>query len=158
MQRLAPELGGSAVLVRRHVAAGTRIVVHGDYDVDGMASTAILIRALRELGADAGWFLPSRTEDGYGLSAATVERLAARGTGLLVTVDCGITAADEVAAARAAGMDVVVTDHHHPRADGVLPDAPLVHPGVAGYPCPELCGAGVAHMLARAVREDDAER
>jgi single-stranded-DNA-specific exonuclease len=123
-----------------------------------MASTAILVRALRELGADVGWFLPSRTEDGYGLSAATVERLAARGTRLLITVDCGITAVDEVAAARAAGMDVVVTDHHSPRADGLLPDAPLVHPAVAGYPCPELCGAGVAHVLARALREDDAER
>ncbi len=151
-------LADAAALVRRHVAAGARIVVHGDYDVDGMASTSILVRALRELGADVGWFLPSRTEDGYGLSAATVERLAARGTRLLITVDCGITAVDEVAAARAAGMDVVVTDHHSPRADGRLPDAPLVHPAVAGYPCPELCGAGVAHMLARALRDDDAER
>jgi single-stranded-DNA-specific exonuclease len=151
-------LAEAAALVRRHVAAGTRIVVHGDYDVDGMASTAILIRALRGLGADAGWFLPSRTEDGYGLSAATVERLAARGTGLLITVDCAITAVDEVAAARAAGMDVVVTDHHSPRADGALPGAPLVHPLLGGYPCPELCGAGVAHVLARALRDDDAER
>ena len=73
-------------------------------------------------------------------------------------MDCGITAVDEVAAARAAGMDVVVTDHHSPRADGLLPDAPLVHPAVAGYPCPDLCGAGVAHVLARALRDDDAER
>ena len=151
-------LAEAAALVRRHIADGGRITVHGDYDVDGMASTAILVRALRELGADVGWFLPSRTEDGYGLSAATVERLAARGTRLLITVDCGITAVDEVAAARAAGMDVVVTDHHSPRADGLLPDAPLVHPAVAGYPCPELCGAGVAHVLARALRDDDAER
>jgi len=151
-------LADAAALVGRHIAAGGRITVHGDYDVDGMASTAILVRALRELGADVGWFLPSRTEDGYGLSAATVERLAARGTRLLITVDCGITAVEEVAAARAAGIDVVVTDHHSPRADGVLPDAPLVHPAVAGYPCPELCGAGVAHVLARALRDDDAER
>ncbi len=151
-------LADAAALVRRHIAAGGRITVHGDYDVDGMASTAILVRALRELGADVGWFLPSRTEDGYGLSNATVERLAARGTRLLITVDCGITAVEEVAAARAAGMDVVVTDHHSPRADGLLPDAPLVHPAVAGYPCPELCGAGVAHVLARALRDDDAER
>ncbi len=151
-------LAEAAALVREHVEAGRRIVVHGDYDVDGMASTAILVRALRELGADVGWFLPSRTEDGYGLSAATVARLASRGTGLLVTVDCGITAVDEVAAARAAGMAVVVTDHHSPRADGALPDAPIVHPAVGGYPCPELCGAGVAHMLARALREDGAER
>jgi single-stranded-DNA-specific exonuclease len=151
-------LAEAAALVRRHVDAGTRIVVHGDYDVDGMASTAILIRALRELGAEVGWFLPSRSEDGYGVSGATVARLAERGTGLLITVDCGITAVEEVAAARTAGMDVVVTDHHSPRADGTLPEAPVVHPLAGRYPCPELCGAGVAHMLARALRDDGAER
>jgi single-stranded-DNA-specific exonuclease len=138
-------------VVRGHVAAGTRITIHGDYDVDGVCSTAILVRALRGLGADVDWYLPSRTEDGYGLAAATVQRLAARGTRLLVTADCAITAVDEVAAARAAGMDVVVTDHHAPRADGLLPDAPLVHPAVCGYPCPELCAAGVAHKLALAL-------
>ena len=151
-------LAEAAALIETHIAKRSRIVVHGDYDVDGMASTAILVRALRELGADAGWFLPSRTEDGYGLSAATVERLATRGTKLLITVDCGITAVEEVAAAKAAGMDVVVTDHHAPRADGALPDAPIVHPAVGAYPCPELCGAGVAHMVARALRDDDSER
>ena len=70
-----------------------------------------------------------------------------------MTVDCAITAVDEVAAARAAGLDVVVTDHHAPRADGALPDAPIVHPAVGGYPCPELCAAGVAHLLARALLE-----
>ena len=83
------------------------------------------------LGAEPDWHLPSRTEDGYGLSAATVDRLAARGTGLLLTADCAITAVEEVARARAAGMDVVVTDHHQPRADGALPDAPVVHPAWA---------------------------
>jgi len=132
-----------------HVARRSRITVHGDYDVDGVTSTAILVRALRTLGADVDWYLPSRIDDGYGLAAATVERLAARGTDLLVTVDCAITAVAEVAAARAAGMDVVVTDHHAPRADGALPDAPIVHPGIGGYPCPDLCAAGVAYKLAQ---------
>src|SRR5205085_580200 len=79
-------------------------VVHGDYDVDGVCSTAVLVRSLRALGADVGWFLPSRMDDGYGLSPATVRRLAGAGTALLVTVDCAITAVEEVAAARAAGM------------------------------------------------------
>jgi single-stranded-DNA-specific exonuclease len=97
------------------------------------------------------WYLPSRIDDGYGLAAATVDRLAARGTDLLVTVDCAITAVEEVARARAAGMDVVVTDHHTPRADGVLPDAPIVHPRIGGYPCPDLCAAAVAHKLAQAL-------
>jgi single-stranded-DNA-specific exonuclease len=136
-----------------HVRAGTRITVHGDYDVDGVASTAILLRALRQLGADADWFLPSRIDDGYGLAMTTVERLAARGTRLLVTVDCAITAVEEVAAARAAGLDVVVTDHHQPRADGILPDAPIVHPSISGYPCPDLCAGGVAYKLAQALHQ-----
>jgi single-stranded-DNA-specific exonuclease len=136
-----------------HAARGTRITVHGDYDADGVCSTAILVRVLRGLGADVDWYLPSRSEDGYGLSAPTVERLAARGTRLLLTADCAITAVDEVARARAAGMDVVVTDHHQPRADGRLPDAPIVHPALGGYPCPHLCATGVAHKLAAALLE-----
>jgi single-stranded-DNA-specific exonuclease len=151
-------------LVLRHVRAGSRIVVHGDYDVDGVCASAILSGALREFGADPRVVLPSRTEDGYGLSAGTVEQLAARGTDLLITVDCAITAVEEVAAARAAGIDVVVTDHHQPRADGRLPEAPIVHPGLGGYPCPDLCAAGVAHKLAQALfdvagrERDDPER
>ena len=134
-----------------HVGRRSRITVHGDYDVDGICSTAVLVRALRTLGADVDFYLPSRIDDGYGLAAATVEKLAARGTDLLVTVDCAITAVEEVAAARAAGMDVVVTDHHTPRADGALPDAAIVHPALGGYPCPDLCAAGVAHKLAQAL-------
>jgi single-stranded-DNA-specific exonuclease len=138
-------------LVLDHVRAGSRVTVHGDYDVDGVCSTAILVRALRALGADVDWFLPSRGEDGYGLSAATVERLAERGTRLLVTVDCAITAVDEVASARARGIDVVVTDHHSVRSDGALPDAPIVHPVVSEYPCADLCAAGVAYKFAEAL-------
>jgi single-stranded-DNA-specific exonuclease len=144
-------------MIRGHIATGGRIVVHGDYDVDGVCATAIMLRALRSLGADVGWFLPSRVDDGYGLSGATVERLARRGTALIVTVDCGITAVDEVAAARAAGMDVVISDHHAPRADGALPDCPIVHPALCDYPCPTLCGAGVAYKLAAALEASTAE-
>ena len=142
-----------AARILDHAGRGARITVHGDYDVDGVSATAVLVRALRTVGADVDWYLPSRIDDGYGLALGTVERLAARGTELLVTVDCAITAVDEVAAARAAGLDVVVTDHHAPRADGRLPAAPIVHPGVGGYPCPELCATGVAHLLARALLE-----
>lgn len=130
---------------------GARITVHGDYDVDGVASTAILVRALRSIGGDIDWFLPSRTEDGYGLAAATVARLAERGTELLLLSDCGITAVDEVALARGLGLTVVIIDHHRPRPDGVLPDAPIVHPQLCGYPCPDLCAAGVAYKFAGAL-------
>src|SRR6202041_399138 len=91
-----------------HVDAGTRITVHGDYDVDGICSTAVLVRVLRALAADVDWYLPDRARDGYGLNAETVRRLALRGTQLLVTVDCAITAVAEVELAKSLGVDVVV--------------------------------------------------
>jgi len=138
-------------LIERHIQQSSRIVVHGDYDVDGVCATTIMIRALRARGADVGWYLPDRLADGYGLSLETVRRLASRGTGLVVTVDCAITAVEEIAAARAAGLDVVVSDHHSPRADGRLPECEIVHPGVCGYPCRDLCGTGVAYKLAQAL-------
>jgi single-stranded-DNA-specific exonuclease len=137
--------------ISRHLAAGSRIVVHGDYDVDGVCATAIMVRALRSLGAEPGWFLPQRLRDGYGLQRATVQRLAARGTGLLITVDCGITAVDEVQAAIEMGIEVIVSDHHAPRADGRRPPCAVLHPELCGYPCPDLCGAGVAFKLASAL-------
>jgi single-stranded-DNA-specific exonuclease len=140
-------------LILAHVRERSRITIHGDYDVDGICSTAVLVRALRRLGADVDSYLPDRASDGYGLSAATLERLAARGTRLLVTVDCAITAVEEVAAAKALGMHVVVTDHHAPRSDGALPDAPIVHPELCGYPCPELCATAVAYKLAHALTQ-----
>jgi single-stranded-DNA-specific exonuclease len=134
-----------------HVRAGRRITVHGDYDVDGICSTAVLARALRGLGADVDHYLPDRIGDGYGLAEATVRRLADRGTRLLVSADCAITAVAEVALARELGLDVVVTDHHSPRTDGALPDAPIVHPSVCGYPCADLCATAVAYKLAQAL-------
>lgn len=146
-------VGESVELIARRIARGGRITVHGDYDVDGICSTAVLVGALRELGADVDWYLPDRMSDGYGLKVSTVERLAARGTELLLTADCAISAVEEVQAALAAGLEVIVTDHHAPRADGLLPGAPIVHPAVCGYPCRELCAAAVAYKLAEALFE-----
>jgi single-stranded-DNA-specific exonuclease len=143
------QMGEACDVILRHAAAGSPIVVHGDYDVDGVSSTAILVRALRRLGSRVTWHLPSRLDDGYGLSRATVERLAADGAGLLVTVDCAITAIEEVAHALEFGLDVVVTDHHRPRDE--LPGCPVVHPALGAYPFPDLCAAGVAHKLAEAL-------
>ena len=155
-------MAAATELVLGHVRRGSVITVHGDYDCDGVCSTAILIGALRSLGADADWYLPDRVADGYGLNADTVGRLASRGTALLITADCAITAVAAVAAARASGIDVLVSDHHAPRADGVLPDAPIVHPAVCAYPCPHLCATAVAAKLAQALRAaaglDDDER
>lgn len=142
-------MGDACAEILRHAAAGSRIVVFGDYDVDGVCSTAILIRALRAIGVDPAWRLPSRDE-GYGLSEAAVRELAAQGAGLIVTVDCGVTAVAEVALARELGVDVVVTDHHRPGA--ALPDCPIVHPALGGYPFEHLCGAAVALKLSEALR------
>jgi single-stranded-DNA-specific exonuclease len=144
-------IGEAVDAILRHVEQGTRITVHGDYDVDGICSTAVLLRTLRRLGANVDFYLPDRASDGYGLNLATVRRLAQCGTRLLLTADCAITAVEEVESAHALGMEVVVSDHHTPRADGSLPRAPIVHPRLCGYPCPELCATAVAHKLAQAL-------
>ena len=96
------------------VERGARICVHGDYDADGICATALAVLLLRELGADVAWHLPSRFEEGYGLNAGTLTRLAEEGFDLVLTVDCGITAVAEVEHARSLGLEVVVTDHHRP--------------------------------------------
>ena len=147
--RTLPGVPDACDLIVRHVERGSTIAVFGDYDVDGVCSTTMLLRTLRALGADPVWELPSRFDEGYGLSTGAVERLAGRGVGLLVTVDCGITAVEPVAAARAAGVDVVVTDHHRPGDE--LPGCTVVHPALGDYGCPELCASGVVLKLSEAL-------
>ncbi|MGI8887121.1 MAG: single-stranded-DNA-specific exonuclease RecJ [Gaiellaceae bacterium] len=135
--------------IRAAIDAGKRICVHGDYDVDGICATALAVLYLRELDADVVWHLPSRFEEGYGVSRATLAKLAEEGVGLVITVDCGITAVDEVAEAKALGLEVVVTDHHRP--GDALPDCPVVATRPSSYPFPELCGTGVVHKLGEAL-------
>jgi single-stranded-DNA-specific exonuclease len=139
--------------IRAAVDAGTRICVHGDYDVDGICATALAVLFLRELGADVDWHLPSRFEEGYGVSSETLGRLADDGVGLVLTVDCGITAVEEVAEARRRGLEVVVTDHHRPGE--TLPDCPIVATRPSQYPFPELCGTGVVHKVGEALLGTD---
>src|SRR2546426_309799 len=152
---LLGEMAGAVEGIRAAIAEGRRICIHGDYDVDGICATALALLLLRELGADASWHLPSRFEEGYGLRSETLGRLADEGCGLVLTVDCGITAVGEVAEARALGLDVVVTDHHRPGP--VLPDCPVVATRPSGYPFPELCGTGVVFKLGQALLGPDAE-
>ena len=135
--------------IRAAIAEGKRICVHGDYDVDGIAATTLAVLLLRELGADVDWHLPSRFDEGYGVSADTIARLADEGCGLVITVDCGITAVAEVAEARARGLEVIVTDHHRPGES--LPDCPIVATRPSEYPFPELCGTGVVYKLGQAL-------
>jgi single-stranded-DNA-specific exonuclease len=138
--------------IRSAVDRGARICVHGDYDADGICATALAVFLLRELGADPAWHLPSRFAEGYGLHAETLERLAAEGAELVLTVDCGITAVEEVARARQLGLVVVVTDHHRP-ADA-FPGCPVVAPLRGDYPFAGLCGTAVVWKLAQAILGD----
>ncbi|MDP9285961.1 MAG: DHH family phosphoesterase, partial [Actinomycetota bacterium] len=131
------------------VETGARICVHGDYDADGICATALAVLLLREVGGDVAWHLPSRFDEGYGLNADTLTRLAGEGFELVVTVDCGITAEAEVEHARSLGLDVVVTDHHRP-ADA-FPACPVVAPLKGDYPFVGLCGTGVVWKLAQAL-------
>ena len=146
---LLGDMGPAVERIRAAVERNERICVHGDYDVDGICATALALLFLRELGAEADWYLPSRFEEGYGVSLETLARLADDGIGLVLTVDCGITAVDEMADARALGLDVVVTDHHRP--GDALPDCPVVATRPSAYPFPELCGTGVVHKLGEAL-------
>ena len=134
------------------VRAGRQIVVYGDYDADGMTATAILVGCLEALDANPRWYVPNRFEEGYGLNAEALEKLATEGASLVVTVDCGIASVAEAARARELGLELIVTDHHT-FADTLPEAAVLVHPRLpgAGYPFGELCGAGVAFKLAWAI-------
>ncbi|MBA2474534.1 MAG: single-stranded-DNA-specific exonuclease RecJ [Actinobacteria bacterium] len=152
---LLGDMADACAAIRHAVAAGKRICVHGDYDADGICATALAVLTLRELGADVDWHLPSRFDEGYGLHARTLERLAEEGCALVLTVDCGITAVEEVATARRLGLEVVVTDHHRPGE--TLPDCPVVATRPSRYPFPELCGTGVVLKLAQALLGLDAE-
>jgi single-stranded-DNA-specific exonuclease len=140
------DMAEAVVRIRAAIAAGRRICVHGDYDADGICATALAVFLLRELGADPGWHLPSRFEEGYGLAAQTLAKLAADGYELVLTVDCGITAVAEVEEAARLGLEVIVTDHHRP--GDRFPDCPVVAPLRGDYPFAGLCGTGVVWKLA----------
>jgi len=134
------------------IAAKDRIAIHGDYDVDGVTSTVILRRALELLGADVVHFIPERFRDGYGLQAATIDRLHRDGARLVISVDCGIRAAEAAARARELGMDLIITDHHEPDAE--LPHAlAVINPKRhdCTYPDKNLAGVGVALKLVQAL-------
>jgi single-stranded-DNA-specific exonuclease len=132
---------------------GQRIVIYGDYDVDGVTASAILYHTLRLAQPDAkvSCYVPHRLDEGYGLNIEALRQLRREGADLVVSVDCGITAVEPAAEAARIGLDLIITDHHNLPTDGVLPRvAAIVHPRLPGsqYPFGELCGAGVAFKLA----------
>jgi single-stranded-DNA-specific exonuclease len=140
--------------IARALAAGERIACYGDYDVDGVTSTALLAGFLRAAGGDVVTYTPHRLTEGYGLNAAAVGKLAAQGVKLLVTLDCGITSVEEVRAATAAGVETVVVDHHTVPVE--LPQAAAIlnpHQPGCGYPSKELAAVGVTFALVMALRK-----
>ncbi|MBI5232577.1 MAG: single-stranded-DNA-specific exonuclease RecJ, partial [Coriobacteriales bacterium] len=148
-----PGMAEAAASVADAVRAGRRIVVFGDFDLDGISAAAVATRGLRAFGADVAPFVPRRFDEGYGLTSAAIERVRALGPQLLITVDCGISASPEVAALVASGIDVVVTDHHEP-GDEVPTGVPVANPKLdTACGSSILAGAGVALKLVQAVGE-----
>jgi len=155
---LIPNLEKASQRIAQAVRDKEKIVVYGDYDVDGITAVSILWHALKTLGGDVHYYIPHRLEEGYGLNADAVAEICEGGAKLIITVDCGVTAIDPAKVAKARGVDLIITDHHEWREDHqtnepVLPDVhSIVHPRLPGgekpYPNPNLCGAGVAFKLA----------
>ncbi len=134
--------------LRRAVLSDEKILIYGDYDVDGITSVSFLYLILRELGANVDYYIPDRQLEGYGLSPQGIEAAKERGTGLIITVDCGITGHAEIELARSLGMDVLVSDHHEPGP--TLPNALAVldpKRNDCPYPFRELAGVGVTYKL-----------
>lgn len=147
-----PGLVGAAERVARAVRDGERIVVFGDFDLDGISAAAVALRGLTALGGSVQATVPHRFREGYGLTPVALERLLGMEPQLVVTVDTGISSAEEVATLKERGVDVVVTDHHEP--GGLVPDGiPVANPKLAKGEVCELAGAGVALALVRAVGE-----
>lgn len=148
-----PGLVGAVDHIYETITSGKKIVVYGDYDCDGMTSTAILYRCIKLLGGDAAYHVPSRLDDGYGVSIEALDKIKKKfDPALVVTVDCGINSVNEVEHAKCIGIGMVITDHHVIGPE--LPDAlGIVHPALPGeeYPFTGLCGAGIAFKLAWAL-------
>ncbi|MBN2387167.1 MAG: single-stranded-DNA-specific exonuclease RecJ [Anaerolineales bacterium] len=138
--------------LRRAVAQGEPLAIYGDYDVDGVTATALLVDVLRDLGADVRPYIPNRFDEGYGLNPEALDALAADGVRLVVTVDCGIRSPGEAAHARALGVDLIITDHHQP-ADELPAALAVINPKQIGdaYPDKDLAGVGIAYKLAQAL-------
>ncbi len=147
-----PDMEKAVLRIYRALLSGETIAVYGDYDVDGITATAILVQGLKELGGKMVPYIPNRLTEGYGLNIPALEELRKKGVSLVITVDTGITAVSEVRDVKGMGLDVIVTDHHTPLAE--IPEATaVVNPRRSDscYPFADLSGAGVAYKLLEAV-------
>ncbi|MFA7636954.1 MAG: single-stranded-DNA-specific exonuclease RecJ [Monoglobales bacterium] len=151
---LMKDMDRAVETIRRAVSEGKRIMVYGDYDVDGITSVAILVKYLSSIGSDVSFYIPSRESEGYGLNCDAVKNIYDDGYQLLITVDTGITACEEVTLAKELGMDVVITDHH--QCPDTLPDCTVINPHRADcpYPFKSLSGVGVVFKLLCALENE----
>src|SRR5258706_8426592 len=155
---LMPNLKVAAERIAKAIRDKEKVVVYGDYDVDGITATAILWHAIRLLGGEVDYYIPHRIDEGYGLNAEALAQICDGGAKVIVTVDCGITAVEQAKGACDRGVDLIITDHHEWHVEEVegerRPILPacltIVHPRLpgSGYPNPHICGAGVAFKLA----------
>ena len=149
---LMKDMDRAVARIQRAIAGGERVAVFGDYDVDGITATVLLVDYLRARGADCLKYIPRRVEDGYGLGREALRSLRDRGVSLVITVDCGITGVEEARYAREIGLDLVITDHHE--CKDVLPEAAAVvdpRRSDCPYPFKHLAGVGVALKLVLAL-------
>jgi single-stranded-DNA-specific exonuclease len=146
----------AAERLRRAIANREQILIYGDYDVDGTTAIVVLKTAIELCGGNANFHVPHRIREGYGMKDDVIERAAASGVSLIISVDTGIRAFAAAETAQRSGVDLIVTDHHLPEGHGVPPALAVLNPNQAGcaYPCKALCGAGVAFKLAQLLLEE----
>ena len=149
---LFPDMEKAVQRITRAIDKGEKITVYGDYDVDGTTATTLLYLGLNRIGANIDYYIPHRMIDGYGLSLSSLDQLKENGTSLIISVDCGVNALEEIEAINERGMEIIITDHHNPKEE--LPEAvAIINPKLPGctYPFPYLAGVGVAYKLLMAI-------
>lgn len=149
-------MGAAVERIRFAIQNREPIAIYGDYDVDGVTATALLVETLQKLGADVRGYIPNRFEEGYGLNNNALEELKADGVRLVITVDCGIRSPNEALHARTLGLDLIISDHHHPDNENLPPAFAVINPKQHGdpYPDKDLAGVGIAYKIAEALLSD----
>lgn len=148
---MLPDIKEAVDMLKCAIESNKKITIYGDYDADGVTSTSVIYKCLKSLDADVEYYIPSRMEEGYGLNIEAVDEIIKSGAGLIITVDCGVSAVEEVKHCREAGVDIIITDHHE--CGPVLPDTVVVNPKRqdSEYPFKELAGVGVAFKIVEAL-------
>lgn len=138
--------------IRQHLQRGSKICIYGDYDVDGVTAICLVFEFLKNLTDNLEWYIPVRQQEGYGINNEALKKIRDRGADLLISVDCGISACEEVRYAHELGLDTIITDHHTPGEE--IPDGVVINPKQPGcpYPYKELCGCGVGYKLIQALQ------